>query len=261
MYIFYPFLVISIVIICIIYYILSSDKSNKPVEYIIPRKIFQLVPNKNSIHPYLQQNINNIKKLHPKWKYTLYDDEDILTYISRYYPQYLKVYLKINPKYGAARADFFRYLLMYKEGGVYLDIKSSVNRPLEHIIYSNDEYLLLHWKGKPLAKELNNIYGEYQQWNIICKPKHPFLENVIQNVVKNIENYDYIRDGYGKPSVLKLTGPYVYTKSIEPLLRQNKYTLYTDNTKVGLVYNATPTDHTKIIGSVHYSELKEPIVL
>jgi hypothetical protein len=260
----YIFLIISIIILCIIFYNLSSNvisKDNPPVEYIIPRKIFQLVPDKNSIHPYLKQNINNIKTLNPNWKYTLYDDEDIVNYISRYYPQYLNVYLKINPKYGAARADFFRYLLMYKEGGVYLDIKSSMSRPLDRIIYETDEYLLLHWEGKPLAKELNNIYGEYQQWNIICKPKHPFLENVINNVVKNIENYDYIRDGYGKPSVLRITGPYVYSKSIFPLLQQNKYTLYTDNTKVGLVYNATPTDHTKIIGTVHYSELKEPIIL
>ena len=29
-------------------------------------------------------------------------------------------YQRINPIYGAARADFFRYLLMYAQGGIYL---------------------------------------------------------------------------------------------------------------------------------------------
>ncbi len=39
-----------------------------------------------------------------------------------------------QPRYGVVLADIFRYLVIYNEGGVYLDIKSTVNRPLDEII-------------------------------------------------------------------------------------------------------------------------------
>jgi len=261
MYILILFFLISFFILYFTYFFYIKGKNETQDEYIIPRKIFQLIPNKNYIHPELKQTIDKIKTLNPEWKYMLYDDTDMLNYIYRNYPQYVDTYLKINPKYGASRADFFRYLLMYKEGGVYLDIKSSMNKPLKYIISNKDEYVLSHWTSAPFKKELNNSYGEYQQWHIICKPEHPFLKRTIENVVYNINNYDYMRDGFGKLGVLKLTGPYVYSKSIIPLLNAYKYKLFSDHIYSGLVYNSTKTDHREIIGGTHYSKINEPIVL
>ena len=50
-------------------------------------------------------------------------------YIRREYGEsILSCYLRIDPVYGAARADLFRYLLLYRTGGVYLDIKSAARR-------------------------------------------------------------------------------------------------------------------------------------
>jgi len=260
MYILLLFFLISILILYFTYSFYLNPKNDTKDEYLIPRKIFQLIPDKNKIHQELKETIDKIKKLNPEWSYTLYDDADMLDYIYNNYPQYLDTYLKINPKYGAARADFFRYLLMYKEGGVYLDIKSSMNKPLKYIISKTDEYILAHWTSSPFKKELNNSYGEYQQWHIICKPKHPFLEKTIENVVSNIHNYNYNLDGFGKLGVLKVTGPYVYSKSIIPLLDKYSYKLFSDHIYSGLVYNSTKTDHREIIGGTHYSKITEPIV-
>lgn len=255
------FFLISVLILYFTYAFYINPKNVPEDEYIIPKKIFQLIPDKSKIHPEIQQTINKIKNLNPDWNYTLYDDTDILNYINTNFPEYLSLYLKINPKYGAARADFFRYLLMYKEGGVYLDIKSSMNKPLKHIISKNDEYILAHWTSSPFKQELNNLYGEYQQWHIICKPNHPFLKRTIENVIDNINNYNYNRDGFGKAGVLKVTGPYVYSKSIIPIVNKYNYKLFSDHIYSGLVYNSTKTDHREIIGGTHYSKINEPIVL
>jgi mannosyltransferase OCH1-like enzyme len=231
----------------------------------IPKKIFQIVASKDNLNSHIIKNIEYIKNINSDWEYKLLDDIDIEEYIlNNYNKEYLQIYKKINPDYGAARADFFRYLLMYKEGGVYLDIKSSMSVSLNEIIKENDEYILSHWITKPQKWIIDNENGEFQQWHIICKPNHPFLKKTIENVIDNILNYDIYRHGVGKwYGVLKVTGPIVYTLSIIPLLKDHNYTLYYTNTDLNLVYSIFDhMEHQNILykDKKHYSELRTPVV-
>ncbi|MCA3362157.1 MAG: hypothetical protein INF74_09420, partial [Roseomonas sp.] len=62
--------------------------------------------------------------MNPDWEYRLYEDADCERFIRENYDaETFKLFRSIHPDYGAARADFFRYLLLYRLGGVYLDIK------------------------------------------------------------------------------------------------------------------------------------------
>lgn len=97
----------------------------------------------------IQENIKKIRATNPEWEYRFYDNEDIVVFIQNNYDPYMVDYFnRINPKYGAAKADLFRYLLMYKCGGVYIDIKSSLRKPLDDVLKENDRYLLSGWKDK-----------------------------------------------------------------------------------------------------------------
>lgn len=228
----------------------------------IPKKIFQVIADKNKINPDFQWNINYIKNLNPDWKYTLYDDSEIDKYILENYGSgVFEYYNKINPKYGASRADFFRYLLMYKEGGVYLDIKSATKYPLSKIILPDDEYILGYWDLPVMKSETGNKDGEFQQWHIICRPGHPFLYAVINNVIKNIDNYNIDIDGVGKPGVLKVTGPIAYTKSIVPIVDKYNCRIVELNDYIGLIYNNLQQSHKNLFSKAHYSKIKEPIIL
>jgi mannosyltransferase OCH1-like enzyme len=227
----------------------------------IPKKIHQTVADKNNINPAFLKNIEYIKKMNPTWDYYLYDDKDIIDYLSKNYsPNILTYYNKINPKYGAAKADFFRYLLMYKEGGVYLDIKSGMKYPLDKIILPDDEYILSHWSCNPQFIEVNNIFGEYQQWHIISRPQHPFLEAVINKVIENIKTYD-ISVGVGKDAVLKVTGPIAYTKAIMPIINKHKHRLIDTDEFIGLEYNNISNSHVNLFSKTHYSKITEPVIL
>jgi len=228
----------------------------------IPKKIYQLIQDKNDINISFQKNIDYIKNLNPTWIYTLLDDNDMIDYIKKHYPPYiLEIYNYINPKYGAAKADFFRYLLMYIEGGAYFDIKSAMEYPLDNIIKYEDEYILTHDKCRCQRHLLNNYEGEFQQWHIICKPEHPFLKIVIENVIKNILNYNINIDGTAKLGVLKVTGPIAYTKSILPILSENKHTIYEQPEHIGLIYNNISKTHVSLFTSKHYSKINEPIII
>ena len=259
------YVIITIINNCKINEKLHNNIANNPESRgsdLIPKNIYQLISDKNNMSKEFKKNIEYIKKLNTNWTHNLYDDKDIIEYIKKNYHQnILDVYNRINPKYGAARADFFRYLLMYNEGGVYLDIKSAMKVSLDKILKPDDEYILSHWECPSQYNLVDSEYGELQQWHIICKPKHPFLKEVIDNVVKNIQNYDVNRDGVGKKGVLKVTGPIAYTKSIVPILSLHKYSIYETQLYIGLIYNNISKSHNGLFSKKHYSKIDEPIVL
>jgi mannosyltransferase OCH1-like enzyme len=52
--------------------------------------------------------INNLRLNNPKWEYRFYDDKDRIKCIANNYgDKMLDYYYRINPIYGAAKADFF----------------------------------------------------------------------------------------------------------------------------------------------------------
>jgi mannosyltransferase OCH1-like enzyme len=231
----------------------------------IPKIIHQTIKSKTNIPFKLQKNIDYIKKLNPSWEYRLYDDNDIDQYIRTHYSERVyKAYFSINPKYGPAKADLFRYLVIYREGGVYLDIKSGMLYPLDEIISENDEYILSYWGMftkyiNPNTEILGNELGEIQQWHVICIPRHPALKKVIDNVLINIEQGKH-RNFSGKKGVLFLTGPIVYSYSIGPLLDKYNFTIYNSHKNAGLIYNNIKSNHTTVFKN-HYSKLSEPVIL
>ncbi|BAK82815.1 glycosyltransferase family 32 protein [Komagataeibacter medellinensis] len=209
-----------------------------------------------------------LRKMNPDWEYVRYDAKDILDFIYDFYGwEILKLYLQINPRYGAARADLFRYLCIYQKGGVYLDIKATTRNPLDSFIRPDDQYLLSRWKnghGEPhegcgLGPEMKSFDGgEYQQWHIIAAKGHPFLESVINDTITRIHKYreDYV--GCGKLGVLRLTGPYVYTTSINKNITKYRHRFF-DYHESGLIYNFI-NGYDKLF-KTHYSKENTPIVL
>ena len=112
----------------------------------IPRIIHQTVRDKDDIAAPFRKNIAHLRSTNSTWTYRLYDNTDIQEFLAKHYDAHtIRLWERINPTYGPAKADFFRYHLLYKLGGVYLDIKSSAGRPLDEVIAGDDEYLLSHW--------------------------------------------------------------------------------------------------------------------
>ena len=237
----------------------------------IPKVVHQTY-HKKILSSEIEHNITQLKSANPDWEFRLYDDHDIENYIRQYYPQLLQIYQKINPIYGAAKADFFRYLLMYREGGIYLDIKSSFNKPLKDILKPDDKFIVCYWnlENKVTHDGINNPNGEIQQWHIACVKGHPFLKLVIENVCNNIKHYNPLLHDTGLWGVLNLTGPIAYTAVITPLLNDYPCRICHDHNTLGLIYSIYQTNvkannafvaHHKAYDSKHYSLCEESITL
>jgi len=175
----------------------------------------------------------------------------------------------ISPSYGAARADFFRYLLIYRHGGVYIDIKTRFTSELSHVIRTEDEYLLGRWEGcgEPQYEafgrhtEIHDGRGEYQQWYVVARPKHPFLEAVLNAVIGNIKDYLPSVHGVGKGGVLRTTGPIAYTNAILPIQHQHPHRIVRSFADLGFQYSyLTGNDTHHQLFRKHYSLITEPVV-
>ena len=214
----------------------------------IPKFIYQTTKSKFGLPVALEENIEQIKDLNKGWAYRLFDDWDIEDFIRNVYGQEtLVLYNKINPAYGAGRADLFRYLLIYETGGIYLDIKSGVTQALDTVLLDTDEYILSHWPGQPGHRHFGwgrhrglGMRGEFQNWHVIATPKHPFLKQIIGCVLNNIKNYNPAKDGVGKFAVLRVTGPIAYSLAIEAVKRQHSYR-YAESETLGLRYSVLET--------------------
>jgi mannosyltransferase OCH1-like enzyme len=269
-------IVAIVAVICVIAVLGPSDK--RPDRQKIPRIIHQThsKPYAEMPREYREQ-VAVVRGMSPEYEYRFYSGADRERFIRSVYgadSAVLRAYLSLNPEYGPARADLFRYLLMYEHGGVYLDVKSSTTVPLRHVIRESDEYLLSSWCEGECGKSqwdslVHTGVGEYQQWWIACVPRHPFLRAVIDACVDGIAAYRFDSSDtwtFGKLGVLRLTGPIAYTRAIHPILKKHQHRLDTNSFKGAMQYsysfrhgNSAPKHED--VESAHYSRLMTPIVL
>jgi mannosyltransferase OCH1-like enzyme len=246
----------------------------------IPKCIYQS-DSSSDLPQEILKNINKIKALNKNWEYRFFDDVQVAEFIRSNYDQnVVDLFERINPLYGAARADLFRYLLIYKLGGVWLDIKSSVNASLDEVIRADDTIIFSQWESRigeayqgmpqidPLLRKIAG--GELQQWHIIAEPRNPFIKAVINRVMHNIANYSQDAYGVGRLGVLRVTGPSAYTMAIGPILKKFPYRMADSNRVLKLDYSfylkdaqkpSTGMSAHKNMQKNHYSKLSVPVVL
>lgn len=236
----------------------------------IPKIIHQTFYERNLSAP-LQANVDRLRALNPGWEYRFYDDNDIATFIKGNYPSWVWDYFeRIDARYGAARADFFRYLLMYKVGGMYLDIKSTATLPLDSVLKADDRFILSQWylpngefeHSEGFIYDLRHIPGgEFQQWHILCAPGHPFMKAVLEAVMANIDAYDPYLHQTGKRGVLRVTGPIAYTLAIRRIMSDHPHRNLDGRNEIGLEYNVYGTNMQHVtVFKGHYSTQTASIV-
>lgn len=198
----------------------------------IPRHIYQTTYTK-ALPKEIQASIEEMMKGNPDWEHHLFDDQDIEDFILEHYGEkILGYYLRISPSYGAARADFFRYLLMYRLGGVYVDIKTCVRGHLDDLLRPDDSFLISYWDNEPgdlhegqtFVCELDHIpRGEYVQWCIISSEGHPLMRAVLLRVMRIMDEYNPYHTGMGFMGTIRTTGPAPYTLAIEEAIKQGEH--------------------------------------
>lgn len=235
----------------------------------IPRVLHQTYP-RVDLPDALAANVHALRRVNPGWDHRFYDDDAIERFIADHYGgAMLTAYRLIDPSYGAARADLFRYLAVYRLGGVYLDIKSRFSRPIDAVLSGDEGFVVSYWSNRPGERyEGYGLHhpipgspcGEIQQWHVIAAPAHPFLRAVIEAVLTGIDAYRPWRSETGKLGVLKLTGPVAYTRAITPLLGHHPCRIVPNEAALSLDYSVIPGDEHVALFRRHYARNRSSVV-
>ena len=147
--------------------------------------------------------IDSFKVHNPTYQHKLYSGKDCIAYIRKYFDdRILNCFLKLKPY--SYRADLFRYLVLYNEGGWYSDSKQVCYNNFD--IFDKDFVVSLDAHINP-----NCLFTAF----IGSVRGHPILKKTIDIVLFNIEH-----EHYGL-NCLYVTGPGVFMQGAIDFLRRH----------------------------------------
>ena len=226
-----------------------NNKNVNECNFEIPANIFQTWHSKQ-IPPLMMKSMLSIKRNNSRFNYYLFDDNDCANFIRNNFDEdVLNTYNNLIP--GAYKADLWRYCILYKLGGIYMDIKY---KPINGFKLYN----LLEKEHLVLDIDNNGIYNAV----MVCKPGNEILLRAIQKICENVKNKNY------GTNMFEPTGPYLLGTFFTQEEKNNfdmKHVLYGNNDYEKVVqYNGENIlncypgyfeERAKYMNKQHYGEL------
>lgn len=182
----------------------------------IPKNIWQTYKNTyESLPDYALSATNTWIDKNPDWTYNYFSDQDVMDFVrDNFDSKWINIFQACP--LGVMRADIWRVMILYINGGMYTDLDTICNVPIsqwfdESIGFKNDkgehEWIDLSSKSMILNAE-HEMHIE--QWTFLSEPGHPALNKILENIEAAFINPDYSNPHF----VHQMTGPGVFTKSI-----------------------------------------------
>ncbi len=141
--------------------------------------------------------VKKVKELNPEWEYRLWTDEDNDKFVQQKFPDFYDIYKGFSKN--IMRADVIRYIIMYKIGGVYLDLDYEVLKPFD---FQDKKVVLPYNRSKQYGDKIDNLGNCF----FASIPGHPFWLDVINDLQDNPPVVtDYHQVGH-------VTGPRLLTR-------------------------------------------------
>jgi len=154
------------------------------------------------VPPKMRDNIFKLLTMNPEFDYYLYSDGGSQRYIEDNFPQeVLDTFNGLKP--GAYKSDLWRYCILFKKGGVYLDIKYCTLEPLKDIIAKSP---IMFIKDQGWSEDQYNCF---YNGAIISPPNNPVFKHCIDEIVSNYRMRKY------NANDLDVTGPCVFGRQLK----------------------------------------------
>lgn len=175
-------MILFVLLIILVIYVFSLDTKNvfsKKSFYNpqIPRPdvIFQTYHTKEKIP---QKVYDNIKKYAPGYEHRIYNDSECHAFILEHFGK--SVADKFNSlKIKAHKADLFRYCYLYINGGVYMDIKTELIKPIDEVFDKNK-----------LNTVISIRHGTIYNGIVSAGPKNELFLHLVNFMVENPDRPD-----------------------------------------------------------------------
>jgi len=165
----------------------------------IPKTIWQTYKDPfNNLQPYMIESIDTWKSLNPDYEYRYMDDNQAKEFILNEYGQdWLDIFNALPV--GVMRGDLWRYMIIYKYGGVYADLDTRCNEPISK--WMTNKYSMI------VCPENDR---DFCQWTFAASAGHPVLKSVLDYIKQKLTNPDYNKQHF----VHEHTGPVAWSHGI-----------------------------------------------
>lgn len=163
----------------------------------------------------LQKCVNSWKVNNKDYEHRYYNDNDAAELILKDFGQ--EWYdLFMNVPLGVIRADIFRYLVIYKYGGIYSDIDTICRVPIDTWItgpakYEKDYNAI--FAAEIVGKDIK-VVDRICQWTFASAPNNPIFKNIVDNVFNALKNVDWSKVDNVVDTIHYVTGPNIFSYSI-----------------------------------------------
>ena len=190
---------------------------------LIPKIIWQTYKDPyDSLTDYMHEAMNTWKKLNPEYEHRYMDDTQAAEFVLNEYGQEWHD-LFISMPVGVMRGDVWRYMVIYKYGGVYADLDTECLEPISKWMLEDKNFIV--------CPETDH---HFCQWTFAASPGSPILKSVLDLIKDKLSNPEY-----GSPHFVHThTGPAIWTRGILKALDINVKNLIDDSPLLNLSDNA-----------------------
>ena len=150
------------------------------IELKIPKCIYQTYSSNNYHNSAHYNCVQNLLEFNPDFDYYFFNDIDCRAFIFKNYnDEILNAYDTLYP--AAYKADLFRYLLIYKYGGIYLDNKYLMRNSFYSIIKEDENNIFC------LDTKNNLLFNSI----LISESNDNKFKSLIEKIVNNVNNNFY----------------------------------------------------------------------
>lgn len=170
------------------------------------------------------------EKINPKYKTRFYDNEASRNFVSENFPQFLTLYDDLDEN--VMRADLWRYLVLHRYGGVYLDFDVECKRPIDEwgesqgLFLKNSTGRLGAMVGIEYRRQTRTVQGypdrlQFAQWTMASQPGHEIFYRTVELINETIS---LIRAGHPPPGdAVYITGPVMFSRAVvEYMLKEGR---------------------------------------
>lgn len=151
--------------------------------------IFYTCWHTKDLPPLMKENYNLLVEQNPEFTHHLYDEDDCRNFIKNNFDDdVLHAYNSLIPC--SYKSDLWRYCVLYKNGGIYMDIKYKCANNFKLIALTESEYFV---RDRPTHMTYTAL--------IVVKPENQIMLKCINQIVKNV------KDKFYGSSCLSPTGP------------------------------------------------------
>jgi mannosyltransferase OCH1-like enzyme len=150
----------------------------------------------------VKQCIEQLRQLNPDYKYYYFTAYDCREFIAKEFPEILQYYDLLLP--GAYKADLWRYCVLHRYGGIYLDIGVMPYVGFRTFLHPSTEFL----------SSVDLRHTDLYQAILGARSQHPALQYAIDECVTNVKQRTL---GEG---ALEITGPAVMGRALNRFLER-----------------------------------------